>query len=228
MCWREVGMAAREMGDYKQAQAALEQALGLFVELGEAEYEIHTIGNLSTLYWYLGEYEQALELARQALARCDEVGLPFDRRIPLGDKGVAAAAMGDTDLARRCLLESLMIARQVADRTQEIFCLVHLGWLCVRLRQPAEALERLQAGLALAESIGSCTEQSRLLSGLAEAHRLTGDPSTGSPPRVLAVAGQALERAQARALRALEMAQATGRPYDEKLARRILDRLEEG
>jgi DNA-binding SARP family transcriptional activator len=217
LCWREGGMAARATGDYDRARAALERALGLFVDLDDAVYEIHTLGNLSTLYWYLGEHEQAMDLARQALARCDEAGLPLQRRLALGDVGVAAGAAGDVGLARRCLLESLSIARQIADRTQEIFDLGHLGWLCVREKQAAQALEHLEAALALAESINSCTEQSWLHSGLAEAHRLVSDPSTSS--------GQALDQAVAHARRALELAQASGQAYGERLARRILDRL---
>ena len=209
MCQREAGMAARATGDYDQARAALERALSLFVDLDEAVYELHALGNLSTLYWYLGEHEQAMNLARQALARCDEARLPLERRLPLGDMGVAAAAAGDVDLARRCLLESLAIARQIADRTQEILCLGHLGWLCVREKQVAKALEHLQAALALAENIDSRTEQPWLLSGLAEAHRLAGD----------------LDQAIAHARRALALAQASGRAYDEGLAHRIVDRL---
>jgi DNA-binding SARP family transcriptional activator len=212
MCWREVGIASREMGDYEQAQPALELALDLYVRRGEAVYAIRTMGNLSTLYWYLGEFEKALDLARQALARCEEAGLALERRLPLGDLGAASAALGDTDLARECLQESLSIAREIADRTQEILCLGHLGWLYVELGQPARALEHLKASLALAERIGSCTERSRLLSGLAEAHRLTGD----------------WEEAKACARRALDVAQTTGRPYDDRLARRILDGLEAG
>ncbi len=213
MCWREMGRAARATGDYARAQPALERAVSLFVELDEAVHEIHSLGNLSTLHWYLDEHEQAMNLARQALARCDEAGLPLVRRLPLGDMGAAAAALGDVDLARRCLLESLTIARQIADRTQEIFCLGHLGWLCVKQKRSAKALEHLQAALTLAESIGSRAEQSWLLSGLAQARRLTGDPGTH-------------RQALAHARRALELAQASGRAYDEVLARRILDGLE--
>jgi tetratricopeptide (TPR) repeat protein len=170
------------------------------------------MGDLSTLYWYLGEYEKAIDLSHEALERCEEAGLPLECRLPLGDLGAAAAGLGDTDLAQECLLESLSIAREIADRTQEIFCLGHLGWLYVELGQPARALEHLQAGLILAESIGSCAEQSWLQSGLAEAHRLSGD----------------WEEAKGCARRARDVAQATGRPYDERLARRILDGLEAG
>lgn len=46
-------------------------------------------------------------------------------------------------------------ARTLADRTREILCLTYLGWLCVRLKQPAQALAHLRAGLKLAEQI--CT-----------------------------------------------------------------------
>ncbi len=212
MCWREVGRAARATGDYQRARIALERALSLFVELDKIVYELHTLGNLSTLYCLLGEHEQAMNMARRALARCDKAGLPLERRLPLGDIGIAAAEAGDVDLARQYLLESLVIARQIADRTQEILCLGHLGWLCVREEQAVKALEHLQAALALAENVGSRTEQGWLLSGLAEAHHLVGD----------------VARAMACARRALDLAQASGRAYDQKLARWILDRLGKG
>ena len=210
MCWREVGVVARAMGDYEWAREALERALHLFTELGDAVYEIHTLGNLSTLYWYLGDAAQAMEWAHLELARCDEAGLPLQRRLPLGDLGAAAAAAGDGALARRCLRESLSIARQVADRTQEILCLGHLGWLCVKEGQAADGSEHLRAALALAEGIDSRTEQAWLHAGLAEAYGSLGSA----------------EQAKEHARRALELAQACGQTYDLHLARGVLDRLE--
>jgi tetratricopeptide (TPR) repeat protein len=153
MCWREVGRAARATGDYGDARVALERALSLFAGLGDVVHELYALSNLSTLYWRLGEHERAMHLALRALARCGEAELPLERRLPLGDVGVAAAAAGDVDLAWRCLLESLSVARQIADRTQEIFCLARLGWLCVQQKRAAEALEHLQAALALIHDI---------------------------------------------------------------------------
>jgi predicted ATPase/DNA-binding SARP family transcriptional activator len=206
MCHREIGVSARETGAYAEAQAALDSALDRFVALGDVVHEVHTLGNLSTLHRYREELGQALEVAQRALVRCQQMGLSFERRLPLGDIGAAASALGDSDLARACLEESLEIARQIADRTQEIVCLGHLGWLCVRLERPAEALEHLQAGLALAERIHSCSEQSWLLTGLAEAFYLCGD----------------VERAVAHARRAIAVAQAMGRTLDLPAAERVL------
>jgi tetratricopeptide (TPR) repeat protein len=209
LCQREVGMAARATGDHDRSRLALERALGLFADLDDAINEIHVLGNLSTLYCCLGDHGRGMDLARQALARCDGTGLSFERRLPLGDMGAAAAASGDTDLARKWFRESLSIARKIADRTQEILCLGHLGWLCVRESETAGALEHLQAALALAEEIGSCTEQSWLRSGLAEAHILAGDP----------------DQAEVHARQAWAQAQASGRVHDRDLAHQVLGEL---
>jgi tetratricopeptide (TPR) repeat protein len=206
LCRREVGLTARETGDARVARDELEQALALFRDLRQANYEIHTLGNLSTLALNEGEFEAAMRLARLALARCDEAHLPLERRLPLGDIGAAAAAAGDADTARPALLESLDIARQVADRTQEILCLGHLGWLAARLDQPAEAAQRLEAALASAQRIASLTEQSWIHAGLAQAFRLSGD----------------LARSAGHAEQALALARQHGRTVDEALARRIL------
>jgi len=209
ICQRERGMAARAVGDYTRAQAALGRALELFADLGNVRYEIHSLGNLSTLWWYQGKYNRALDLARRELARCEEAGSPFNRRLALGDMGAAAAVMGDVDQARLWLEESLSIAQQIADRSQEIFCLGHLGWLYIQTQQPTQALEHFGGALALAEQIGSCTEQSWLHAGLAEAHRLAGNPS------------QAADHGR----QALKFAQAHGRAYDQELARLVWARL---
>jgi tetratricopeptide (TPR) repeat protein len=188
----------------------LELALRRFVEHGETVYEIHTMGNLATLRWYENAYEAALDLARRALERCEEAGLSLERRLPLGDMGAAALALHATELATQCLEESLAIARQISDRTQEILCSTHLGWLSIRIKRPGEALEYFRAALALAQRVGSCAEQSWLHSGLAEAHRLAGHR----------------EAALAHANQARELAQETGATYDDKLAGWVLDRLD--
>jgi DNA-binding SARP family transcriptional activator len=206
VCRREIGLAAREAGDVSQARIELERALALFRDLRLANYEIHTLGNLSTLALNEGRIEEAARLAEQALARCEETGLPLERRLPLGDRGAAAAAAGDADIARPALMESLAIASRIADRTQEILCLGHLGWLAARVGQPAEAVQQLEAALALAQRVASPTEQSWLHAGLAQAYRLSGDGC------------RALRHAEL----ALALARRHGRPLDEALARRIL------
>ena len=209
LCWREVGLALRALGDYDRAEAALQRALNLLDTREQAGLRVHVLGNLSTLNCFRGDYVQAMALARRALAVCEEAQLALERRIALGDVGAAAAALGDTVVARQCLVESLAMARQVSDRTQEIFCLGHLGWLDVQEQRTEQALEHLQTALALAEQIGSCAEQPWLHAGLATGLRLAGDP----------------DAATAQAQQALALAGAIGRAYDQRLARQVLDQV---
>jgi hypothetical protein len=123
--------------------------------------------------------------------------------------GAAAAALGDVVLARRSLRESLVIAHQIDDRTQEIFCRGHLGWHHIGQEQPVEALKELGQALDLAEGIDSLSEQSWLLSGLAKAHHLAGD----------------VDWAEACAREALQLAEEQGRVFDQEQARRVLAEL---
>jgi tetratricopeptide (TPR) repeat protein len=202
---RQIGLAKRAIGEFSAAQVILDEALQLFKELGEISYEIHALCNLSTLYAYQGDFLYAEKLAASALGRCDEAQLPYLRRIALGELGVALAGLGQGDQGRECLLASLEISRQIADRTQEIFCLSHLGWLENQMGRPVEALNYLRDGLSLAERLDSRNEQSKLYAGISESHRLMGNT-------VLA---------KALALKALELAKRHGRRHDLEIAQAI-------
>lgn len=209
MCWREAGLTARTLGEYGRAESALRCSLDLIDVPEQARLRVHVLGHLSTLYLYEGDFRRALDFAQQALALCEQAQLVLEQRVPLGDMGAAAAALGEGELARRCLEESLDIARQVSDRTQEILCLGHLGWLEVQEGASNRARAHLTAALALAEEIDSPTEQSWLHAGLAEAHRLAGDQA------------QALSHAR----RGMALAEATGCAHDQKLAEKTLEKL---
>ena len=132
-CFRDLGLALRELGQCETARAALERALVLFAAAGEVEYEIHVLGNLSTLHLRCGDPAVALALGQNSLTRCSEANLPLARRLALGDMGAAATALGDHESAQGWLKESLIISRQTGDRTQEILALGHLGWLAIAL-----------------------------------------------------------------------------------------------
>ncbi len=203
---REIGLALRASGDFGRAERSFLEALQLFRELDEAHYEIHTLGNLSTLYIYMGNLISAEKLAYEALDRCEQTKNPYLRRIALGDLGVALSGSRQIDQARECFISSLEIAQEISDRTQEIFCLCHLGWLENQASQPEKALTYLREGLALAERLDSRSEQSRLYAGLAEAHRLQNN----------------FRLAKSFVSKALELATLHGRRYDQGLAEQIL------
>ncbi len=205
MCFRELGLSQRCLSEYAPAQEALQAALAGFSAAQDPLYETHTLGNLSTLFWMKGEPATAMDYARQALARCEVEGLVFERRLALGDMGAAAIALGEWELARSCLEESLEIARNISDRTQEIFCLGHLGWLELQTGQFTTALVNLETGLEMAETVGSLREQGWFYAGLAETYQQLDD---------LAGAEQA-------ARRAMQLGEASHNPHILHIARHI-------
>lgn len=206
---REIGLVERALGNYARSEACLNEALALFRDLEETSYEVHTLCNLSALALYTGDPGRAEHLAHQALARCERAQLFHLRRIALGDLGVALAAGGRYDQGKECLFSSLELAREIADRTQEIFCLNHLGWLENHAGRPDAALVYLRDALALAERLDSRSEQSRLYAGLAQSHHLLGNTRL----------------ARGFALKALELARQHHRPYDQRLAEQILSEI---
>lgn len=175
MCLRELGLAARELGDFTTAQMALEEALDIFTSLNDDALQVHTLGHLSTLYLYHGDVQQARAYAQQALDFCERAGYQDGRRLPLGDLGAAALASGDLSSAWSLLEESLSIARQIADHSQEIFCLGYLGWVRLAARALEEARERFKEALQLARSVNYAAGQCWLLSGLSMVSTLQGD-----------------------------------------------------
>jgi DNA-binding SARP family transcriptional activator/tetratricopeptide (TPR) repeat protein len=209
VCQRELGMVARETGEYASAQIALEQSLKMFIHLQKITYSIHTLGNLSTLCTRMQEPERAMRLACQAMEICEQNNLRYERRVPLGDMGVAAAALGDLQKAQSLLQESLSIARQIADRTQEIFCQGHLGCVLAQDGQPAQAAGILKQALALSENVGSLSEQSWLHACLAENFHLIGDK----------------KQAETHARTAFKIAAELGRKADALRAQQILSRM---
>jgi len=210
VCLREIGMTARETGDYDQAQAALEQALGIFTQIQDPVYTIHTLGNLSTLFYRWQDAGRAMRLACQALEVCEQKGLQYERRIPLGDMGAAAAALGEDQQAKSLLEESFSIAQKIADHTQEILCQGHLGWILAHEGKYPSAGQHLQDALILSEKIGSLTEQSWLHAGLAEVYASQGDR----------------QQAVTHALTALELARQHQRTPDIHRAQQLLTRLD--
>ncbi len=203
---REMGLAARAVGDFDDAQANLDRALRCFHVLGDSSYEVYTICNLSTLYGYLGDFCKAEDLAWTALRCCERAQLLYMRRFAQGVLGVALAGRGQVDQGRECLLSSLELSREIADRAQEIFCLCNLGWLEIRSGRLDDALKYLRDGLVLAERLDSRAEQCQFFAGLAETHRRLGNQRLAKPF----------------ALKALELAQRHGRRYDQDQAEQIL------
>ncbi len=205
LCWCELGMVSRAVGDYGRAEQAFEQALSEFIHLDDSADQVHALGNLSALHLMKGEAERAWELARRSLDLCDEAGLHYERRVPLGDLAAAVLELGDLDAAQALLDECIQLSRQVGDRSQEIFALGTMGRLMIRRGFPDQAGGWLDQALQLAEQVGATIETAGLLASKAEADWQAGQ----------------VEEARSRARQSIQTAERLGLALDPSCRRQL-------
>jgi predicted ATPase len=172
-----VGRIDMAVGDFENAAAHLLSARRIFAEIADPVLEVHTLSHLSTTYLYAGRPALAMQIAREALALCQQPNpvLVHRERIPLGDMGAAAIELGDYDRAEAWLEKSLELARRVRDNHQEAFCLGHLGWMRLSRSLAGEAYPLLSQALEISLASDLHIYRSWLLAGLAEYHLLCGD-----------------------------------------------------
>jgi predicted ATPase len=119
---------------------------------------------------YLGEYGEALRLARQGLgwarAEGDEAGV----RRALQVIGVTSVHLGHYAQARRAFEEGLALAEVLDDRGEHGVAHANLGLALQLSGDPGAALERLRAALDAFRSTGDTLRQARLLNNLGLLH----------------------------------------------------------
>lgn len=207
---REIGLAKIGTAEFDQAQTALDEAFQLFKAQDEPAEEIATLSDLSIMFASQGDFYSAERAAVNALGRCEQAQLPAHRRLALAALGVALIGLGQISQGKDCLVTSLEIARQLSDRSQEIFCLNQLGWLENHSGNLDEALAYFRDGLAIAERLDSRAEQSQLYAGIAETHRRLGNRRLG----------------YSFVIKSIELAKQHHRPYDLSLAQQILSKFD--
>jgi predicted ATPase/DNA-binding SARP family transcriptional activator len=161
-------MAAWVAGDYREAQAILQEGLAIFSER-QSKWGIALCflcgGNVAAL---LGDYEEAKRLLRQSLALSKATGDPKLTALVLNYLGPVAHRLGSYTEAKQWLQESLSLSRAIGDRWSMLVCLNHLGAMAYQ-QGPAEWPEakRLhQESLALAQLLGERREMAASLNYL--------------------------------------------------------------
>ncbi len=206
ICLTVVGRARREIGEYNEAVEAFEQALALLHSVESHVYQVQAYSYLSTTYWLMADYVAALECGQMALDICETHDSHERKRFALGDMGAAAAMLGQEAQARQWLAESLALAQQVTDMTQEAFCRAHLGWIALRDGDAEEGERQMQAAYELSRDTDLINYAPWILRGLAEAANALGQP----------------EHARTLAAEALSIAQSNGQAREQQAAQRLL------
>jgi len=163
-----LGNAYNRAGRFEEAVSALQQAIDGREALDDQRGAGSSRFNLASVYERLGRYEEALVLHESALATFRKVEDGDYEALVLG-AGLSNVyqRMGLWDRALDCLLQALVMVREMGSPFSIIRTLNNLGWTYRKMGKLALAQQHLNEGLELARSVGDRYTEPLLLAGLA-------------------------------------------------------------
>ena len=168
MALSSLGMAAKERGDYAHAETYFNESLDLNRRAGDSLGIAQDLAQLSYSAYWQSDYARSAELGRQSLeaARCAN-----SRRgmaIALDGLGAALACLGRFDEACACLTDSLILFRELGNKSGEATVLADLAHVAIEQGDYARAEPLYLEGLTLACHVGDRRRMSFCLEGLGQ------------------------------------------------------------
>ncbi|MBN2007232.1 MAG: tetratricopeptide repeat protein [Anaerolineae bacterium] len=160
----------RQLSEYKEAQARLEEALRFYRANGDRLGEANVLKSLGDVHLALSAYREARV--------CYENALPLYRALDerLGEAN-GLRSLGDVHVhlfeyedARACYEAALPLYRAIDDRLGEANVLSSLGDMHAGLDEYTEARARYDAALSLYRAIGARLSEANVLLSLGDAH----------------------------------------------------------
>jgi len=111
----------RQAGEFAAAAVTLDQALGIYREIGDRRGQSDALNQLGALALDTGDAERARQLHAEALSLAREVASLVDEAGALSGIGRCLAATGKPDAARAHLIQALDIYQRInSPRAGEI------------------------------------------------------------------------------------------------------------
>jgi len=172
-----LGNVHRMLAEYADARARYEQALSLYLEIGDRRGAANCIRALGDVYLRLPEYADARARYEQALPLFREIG---DRRgaanciLRLGEVHLKLDENAD---ARARYEQALPLFREIGDRLGEANCIAGLADLDRQDERWAAAGEKYRQALACYREIGAAFTEALALQRLGHTAKGAGDPA---------------------------------------------------
>jgi adenylate cyclase len=167
------GQYYEAIGNYAQAQTAVERALSTSRELDNLEGEIRCLAQLGLIAYRQGDYERAKEWYNQALTLFDDKESHSDKVTQafaqvFNGLGIIHHQRGSFYQAKTCYEQALTLSHTSGDRQREATILNGLGATAFRQRHFAEAMTYQQQALAIQRNIGDRAGEGTSLYNLAQ------------------------------------------------------------
>lgn len=174
------GQYYEAVGDYAQAQVAVERALAASQERADRVSEANSLAQLGLIARRQGDYERAKGWYWQALTLFpDDATRSLDEAQAfvqaLNGLGTVHRQQGDYDEARGCYERALALSQQSGNRIGEAEVLVNLGVVAYYQRNFAEVLNYHQRALEIQQAVGDRAGEGKSLYSFAQVSLETGD-----------------------------------------------------
>jgi tetratricopeptide (TPR) repeat protein len=149
-----LGIAYKDLGEYRRAIEYHEQRLRITREIGDRLGEGQTLGNLGVAYHKLNEYKRAIEYHEQRLQIAREIGDRLGEGQTLGNLGAAHHNLGEYRRAIEYQEKRLEIVHEIGDRLGEGQALGNLGSASYSLGEYSRAFNYNEQSLQIKRAIG--------------------------------------------------------------------------
>lgn len=153
-CQRSLGDLLRKRSDYEGAGVFLDGARASFASVGDQVGICRVTGNLGSLYFFRGAYEEAMTCYADQLHIAETLHNTGEMIAALGNMGVVHHKKGSLDAAVSCYERKLALAESVSDRQGVCSVLGNMGIIHQERGHFEQALSFYERGLAVAEELG--------------------------------------------------------------------------
>ena len=171
----DLGSVRWRMGDYPGAAQALEQALGIYRDIGNRLGQANALLNLGNTQQKTGDYPGAAQALEQALEIYRDIGDRRGQANALCDLGHRPWTTGDNPSAAQALEQALGICRDLGYRSGEAHALYCLGLARRSTGDYPGAAQALEQALEIYSDIGNRTGEATTLNEWGTLHRISGD-----------------------------------------------------
>jgi DNA-binding SARP family transcriptional activator len=164
------------LGEQRANDAAgyFEQALAIYVEIGDERGQTKAANNLAYSYQLLGRHEEAIAALVSVLDLKRQVGHRYGEAVALCNLSEAYREVGRLDEAIASSQDALAIAREIGAVRDEGYALYYLGRAHLDLGQTAEATDLLEQAAAIHRATGDRNAEAQDLRFAGRAHLQAG------------------------------------------------------
>jgi len=158
---------ARSREDQKRAVEKFEQALNIYIRVGDKRGTGVVLNSLGLLFYDWGEHQKAVEFYMKSLEICRNAGEMQCQGDALINLGIVHMYWGQHQKAVELYDKALQIRRKLGDQRKVGHTLVNLGIVYGNLGQYQKAAESYDKALQILRKVGDVPSEGRTLQNLA-------------------------------------------------------------